>query len=85
MLTPYQRQRSTKALYAIFLVMFGGMMAIAYFTGHAPHGFWPIVNGGEPAILYCWLFLYIAANGPGGWALDVKLRSWSARPRFSSS
>ena len=47
-----------------------GMMAIAYFTGHAPHGFWPIVNGGEPAILYCWLFLYIAANGPGAWAVD---------------
>jgi putative oxidoreductase len=47
-----------------------GMMAVAYFTGHAPHGFWPTVNGGEPAILYCWLFLYIAANGPGAWAVD---------------
>jgi putative oxidoreductase len=61
-----------------------GMMAVGYFTGHAPNGFWPIVNGGELAIFYCWLFLYIAANGPGGWALDVKLRSWSARPRSSS-
>ena len=47
-----------------------GMMAVGYFTGHAPNGFWPITNGGELAILYCWLFLYIAANGPGGWALD---------------
>src|SRR5207245_7325431 len=47
-----------------------GQMAIAYFTGHAPHGFWPAVNGGEMAILYCWLFLYLAAAGPGAWALD---------------
>ena len=50
-----------------------GMMAVAYFTGHAPHGFWPAMNGGEPAILYCWLFLYIAANGPGAWAVDNTL------------
>lgn len=62
-----------------------GMMAVAYFTGHAPNGFWPTVNGGELAILYCWLFLYIAANGPGAWALDVQLRAWLARPRSSSS
>jgi len=47
-----------------------GMMAVAYFTGHAPHGFWPIVNQGEMAILYCWLFLYFAAAGPGAWAVD---------------
>ncbi|HVS32559.1 MAG TPA: DoxX family protein [Thermoanaerobaculia bacterium] len=47
-----------------------GLMAFAYFMGHAPNGFWPNVNGGEPAILYCWLFLYIAAAGPGAWALD---------------
>ncbi len=47
-----------------------GFMAFAYFIGHAPHGFWPVANGGELAILYCWLFLYIAAQGPGAWALD---------------
>ena len=47
-----------------------GLMAVAYFTGHAPNGFWPTVNGGELAILYCWLFLFLAANGPGGLALD---------------
>jgi putative oxidoreductase len=47
-----------------------GQMAVAYFTGHAPHGFWPIVNHGELAILFCWLFLYIAAQGPGAFALD---------------
>jgi putative oxidoreductase len=47
-----------------------GQMAVAYFTGHAVHGFWPIVNHGELAILFCWLFLYIAAQGPGAFALD---------------
>ena len=47
-----------------------GLMAFAYFIGHAPNGFWPILNGGGPAIVFCWLFLYIAAQGPGGLALD---------------
>jgi putative oxidoreductase len=47
-----------------------GLMAFAYFIGHAPNGFWPATNGGGPAILYCWLFLYLAAQGPGAWALD---------------
>ncbi|HYM62559.1 MAG TPA: DoxX family protein [Thermoanaerobaculia bacterium] len=47
-----------------------GLMAFGYFIGHAPRGFWPTMNQGELAILYCWLFLYIAAQGPGAWALD---------------
>jgi putative oxidoreductase len=47
-----------------------GLMAVGYFMGHAPNGFFPKVNGGEPAVLYCWLFLYLAAQGPGAWALD---------------
>jgi len=47
-----------------------GFMAFAYFIGHAPHGFWPAANGGELAIFYCWVFLYLAAQGPGAWALD---------------
>jgi putative oxidoreductase len=47
-----------------------GLMAAAYFMGHAPLGLWPILNGGEPAILYCWLFLNLAALGPGAWAID---------------
>jgi putative oxidoreductase len=51
-----------------------GLMAFAYFMGHAGNGFWPILNQGELAILYCWLFLYIAAAGPGAWALDHLLR-----------
>ena len=47
-----------------------GLMAVAYFMGHAPQGFWPKTNMGEPAIMYCWLFLYLAAQGPGAWSLD---------------
>ena len=50
-----------------------GQMAIAYFVGHAPHGFWPIVNHGEPAILFCWIFLYYAASGGGAFKLDSVL------------
>jgi len=47
-----------------------GLMAFAYFIGHAPNGFWPAANGGELAIFYCWFFLYLAAQGPGAWAVD---------------
>jgi putative oxidoreductase len=47
-----------------------GLMAFAYFLGHAGRGFWPIVNGGELAVVYSWLSLYFAAHGPGAWALD---------------
>ncbi|MFO7655212.1 MAG: DoxX family protein [Candidatus Krumholzibacteriia bacterium] len=48
-----------------------GLMAFAYFMQHAPRGFWPVVNGGEPAVLYCFVFLYLAAAGPGPWSLDA--------------
>ncbi|HEV8659111.1 MAG TPA: DoxX family protein, partial [Thermoanaerobaculia bacterium] len=47
-----------------------GEMAVAYFMVHAPQGFIPIVNKGEPAVLYCFIFLYIAANGAGVWSID---------------
>jgi putative oxidoreductase len=47
-----------------------GLMAFAYFMAHASHGFWPISNGGELAIVYCWFFLYLAAHGPGAFALS---------------
>ena len=47
-----------------------GLMAVAYFMGHASQGFWPIKNGGELAIVYSWLSLYLAAQGPGAFALD---------------
>lgn len=46
-----------------------GLMAAAYFVGHASRGFWPILNGGELAIAYSWFALYLAAQGPGAWAL----------------
>jgi putative oxidoreductase len=49
-----------------------GMMAIAYFMAHFPQGFFPILNGGELAIVYCFLFLYLAAAGPGDLALNRK-------------
>ena len=51
-----------------------GEMAVAYFLFHAPKSFFPIINGGEGAILYCFIFLYIAAAGPGAWALDRTIR-----------
>ena len=47
-----------------------GEMAAAYFIGHFPKGFWPVENMGEGAILYCFIFLYIAAAGPGAWNID---------------
>jgi len=47
-----------------------GEMAVAYFIQHSPRGFWPIVNGGEGAILFCFVFLYLAAAGPGAWSVD---------------
>jgi len=51
-----------------------GLMAVAYFIGHAPRGFYPILNQGELAILYCFVFLYIAATGSGPWSLDAMRR-----------
>ena len=48
-----------------------GEMAVAYFTQHAPHGQWPIVNGGELAVLFCFLWLFYVAAGPGPWSIDA--------------
>ncbi len=53
---------------AAFII--AGEMAVAYFLFHAPHSFFPIINGGDGAILFCFIFLYIAAAGPGAWSLD---------------
>ena len=50
-----------------------GEMAVAYFMAHAPHGALPIVNKGELAVLYCFVFLYIAARGTGPYGLDAML------------
>jgi putative oxidoreductase len=46
-----------------------GQMAVAYFQAHQPRGFWPIQNGGELSILFCFLFLYIASRGSGKWSV----------------
>ncbi len=48
-----------------------GEMAVAYFLGHAPNGFWPVLNGGADAVCYCFLFLYLSAAGPGPWSVDA--------------
>lgn len=47
-----------------------GQMAVAYFLFHSPKGFWPIANGGELAVVYCMLFLYLSIAGPGSVSLD---------------
>jgi putative oxidoreductase len=51
-----------------------GEMAVAYFRMHAPAGFWPLFNQGEAAVLYCYVFLYLAVAGGGSWSLDRRLR-----------
>lgn len=50
-----------------------GEMAVAYFKAHAPGGFWPTLNGGELAVLYCFIFLYLAFAGAGPWSIDALL------------
>ena len=47
-----------------------GLMAVAYFYVHAPRGFFPLLNGGELAVLYSFVFLYLSARGGGPWSLD---------------
>lgn len=47
-----------------------GQMAVAYFQFHYPQGFWPIVNGGTTAVVYCFLWLYYSAAGAGVWCID---------------
>lgn len=47
-----------------------GFMAFAYFMAHFPRSFFPVLNGGELAVLFCFVFLYLAAAGPGPWAFD---------------
>jgi putative oxidoreductase len=52
-----------------------GEMAVAYWMFHAPKGLFPALNGGDAAILYCFVFLYIAAAGPGPWSVDSRRRA----------
>jgi putative oxidoreductase len=55
---------------AAFLM--AGQMAVAYFQFHAPGGFWPTLNGGGSAVLYCFVWLFFSAAGPGPWSLDAR-------------
>lgn len=59
-----------KAKWAAFIA--SGEMAVAYFKSHAFRSFWPVDNGGEKAVFYCFVFLFIAAYGSGIWSLDKK-------------
>jgi putative oxidoreductase len=52
-----------------------GEMAFAYFMGHAPRGFYPILNGGDLAIIFCFVFLYLSAAGAGPWSVDAAIRN----------
>jgi putative oxidoreductase len=63
--------------------LLSGLMAFAYFIGHAPHGFWPTVNQGTPAIIYCWLWFYYVFAGAGPWSLDALLGRKVAEPEES--
>lgn len=58
-----------------------GEMAVAYFKAHAPRGFWPILNGGERAVFYSFFFLFVAAHGPGKFAMASVFRKKEAPDR----
>ncbi len=54
--------------------LLSGEMAVGYFRQHAPSSFWPILNHGELAVLYCFVFFYLWFAGPGPWSLDSLVR-----------
>lgn len=54
----------------VVALILAGEMAVAYFMAHLPQGFWPILNGGELAALYCFIYLYFAAAGAGRFSID---------------
>jgi putative oxidoreductase len=66
--------------YATFIA--SGEMAVAYFMAHYPKSFWPIENGGEPAVLFCFIFLYMATQGSGIWSIDASSRGRRRRYSF---
>ena len=57
-----------------------GMMAVAYFQFHFPQNFWPVINNGTPAILYCFVWLYFSSAGPGPWSVDAIIRKSDPAP-----
>jgi putative oxidoreductase len=58
-----------------------GTMAVAYWIAHAPQNFFPVNNGGDAAILYCFVFLYLVFAGPGPWSVDAAMRGREAPRR----
>jgi putative oxidoreductase len=60
-----------------------GEMAVAYFTRWAPRGFWPINNGGEEAVIFCFVYLWLVTSGPGPWSLDHAI--WKKREQEGES
>ena len=59
--------------------LLSGNMAVAYFMAHAPKGPWPILNGGDLAVLFCFVFFYLWAAGPGPWSVDAAMRGTDRR------
>ena len=59
-----------------------GMCAVAYFMVHAPRGFFPLLNGGELAVLYCFVFRFLSFSGPGPWSVDAILRRSGKLPAW---
>jgi putative oxidoreductase len=62
-----------------------GEMAVAYFMSHAPNSFFPLVNRGDAAVLYCFIFLYLAVAGGGAWSLDRRISGDKAARRLSAA
>ena len=60
-----------------------GEMAVAYFKSWAPRGFWPINNGGEEAVIFCFIYLWLVTAGPGPWSLDHMI--WRKREHAGKS
>jgi putative oxidoreductase len=63
--------------------LLSGLMAVAYFMAHAPGGFLPLVNKGETAVLYCFIFLFLMVAGGGEWSIDNIL--WGNKKKYDSS
>jgi putative oxidoreductase len=60
-------------------LILAGEMAVAYFQAHFPRSFWPILNGGEPAVLFCFIYLHLFAVGAGPWSIDALRRRTSTK------
>jgi putative oxidoreductase len=60
-------------------LILAGEMAVAYFQAHFPRSFWPILNGGEAAVLFCFIYLHLFTVGAGPWSIDALRRRSSAK------